>query len=466
MNFMAKSEVIAVAVEKAGLRGARYAPRGREGWTRAAGGFWPFEQPKEAEAEGDAAAEAPAEGEAPMARAALAARSALGGRQITLSLPLSRLLVRVLRLPVEVKDELASAVALQMDKLSPFPGEELAIGCEVLSETEQDLLVFAAAVPEAVFGEIGAALDAAKLQVVRTDATIFGWMRSWYGPLQLSRPGRRLILADTDDGWDLLVLDHGVPVLARGLGAQPDESVLIREITLSLLNAELDSGAGDIKEVLVVSAEAPDASLTEKLDGITGVKARHVAPPDADGGVGGVALRTGERAGLDMTPQVWRDAVKEARIRRKVLTGVGVAAAVWAVFMAALFAGPAVYRQLTAGVRGDSRAHSKAYRQVADTRERVNLILSYTDRTRSPLEILRLASAYLPPGVTLTGFNYKREEGVKISGEADQAMLVYDFKDVVTQDPLFATVTLNGPSISRGKHKFDVDAVFKSGDAQ
>ncbi len=465
---MAKRDVIAVAVEKAGLRGVRFVLRGRDGWARADGGFWPYEQPEEAEAgaEGGVSAEAIAEEESPAVRAASAARSALGSRQIVLSLPLSRLLVQVMRLPIEIKDDLASAVALQMDKLSPFPGEEMAVGCEVMSETEQDLLVFAAALPEAVFGEIGAALEAAKLRVVRTDATILGWLRSWYGSLQLSRPGRRLILTDVDDGWDLLVLDHGVPVLARGLGVQPDETALIREITLSLLNAELDSGAGDIKEVLVVSAKAPDASLTDKLDNVTGVKARHVVPPDADGGVSGVALRTGERAALDVTPQVWRDALKESRIRRKVLTGVGIAAALWAVFMAVLFAGPAVYRQMTARVREKSRAHSKAYRQVADTRERVNLILSYTDRSRSPLEILRLTSAYLPQGITLIGFNYKREDGVRISGEADQAMLVYDFKDVLTADTLFESVALTGPSISRGKHKFDVDAKFKAGEAQ
>ncbi len=461
---MAKSDVIAVAVEKAGLRGVRFAPRGREGWTRVAGGFWPFEQQHETEnaEEGGTLVES----DRPMARAAVAVRSGLGGRQIVLSLPLSRLLVRVLRLPVEIKEDLASAVALQMDKLSPFPGEELSVGCEVLSETEQDLLVFAAAVPEAVFGEIGEALDVARSQVVRTDATVLGWLRSWYGPLQLSRPGRRLILTDTDDGWDLLVLDHGVPVLARGLGLQPDDSVLMREITLSLLNAELEAGSSEIKEVLVVSDQALEATLTDKLDNITGVKSRHVKPPDADGGVNGVALRTGEGAGLNMTPQVWRDAVNESRVRRKVLTGVGIAAAVWGLFMTALFSGPAVYRHLTARVRNESRAHFKAYKQVADTRERVNLILAYTDRTYSPLEILRLTSAYLPQGITLIGFNYKREEGAKISGEADQAMVVYDFKDVVTKDPLFDTVTLTGPSISRGKHKFDVDAKFKTGDAQ
>ena len=91
----------------------------------------------------------------------------------------------------------------------------------------------------------------------------------------------------------------------------------------------------------------------------------------------------------------------------------------------------------------------------------MNLILSYMDRTYSPLEMLRMASGYLPQGITLTGFNYRREDGVKISGEADVPTLVYDFKNAVTEDPLFESVSLAGPSASKGKHKFDIDAKFK-----
>jgi len=134
---------------------------------------------------------------------------------------------------------------------------------------------------------------------------------------------------------------------------------------------------------------------------------------------------------------------------------------IWAVFMAVLFSGPVVYKQLTVRARNDSRAHAKEYKRVSDTRERVNLILAYTDRTYSSLEMLRLASACLPQGITLVGFNYRRDDGVKISGEADQPTLVYDFKNAVTEDPLFESVSLAGPSASRGKHKFEVDAKFK-----
>jgi hypothetical protein len=108
-----------------------------------------------------------------------------------------------------------------------------------------------------------------------------------------------------------------------------------------------------------------------------------------------------------------------------------------------------------------SKAHAKAYKQVSDTRERVKLILSYTDRSFSALELLRKGSISLPQGITLIAFSYRREDGVKFSGEADEAPLVYEFKDAVTADPLFENVMLTGPSISKNKYKFDVDAKFK-----
>jgi hypothetical protein len=463
------------------LRGVKFAPRGRDGWTRTGGGVWPVGAAREVpdpslsaesaagETEPPAADETPAENagettveaDKPLTRALAAAQSALGARRVVLALPLSQVLVRVLEMPLEVRDDVADAVALQMDKLSPFPGEELAVGCEVLSEGETSLWVFVAALPAAIFEEIGTALREAKLQTVRTDVAALGWLRALSAPCQLMRPGRRVVLMDPDGGWDLLVLDDGVPVLVRGLGALAADDDLVRDLTLSLLNVELEAGRAAVAEVWVVSKDAPSDDLVNKLGALTGAEIRHVAPPTEDGGVEGVALRTGEGATLDLTPQAWRDEVREFRFRKRLLTGAGIAVAVWAVFMGVLFSGPQVYKQLTVRERAASKAHLRAYKAVSDTRERVKLVESYTDRSYSSLEMLRMASAYLPQGVTLTGFTYKRSDGVKIAGEADQPTLVYDFKNAVTEDPLFAAVTLTGPAISRGKHKFDVDAKFK-----
>ncbi len=268
---MTKSDLIALLAEGGVLRGVKFAPRGRDGWTRIGGGVWPLETPDAEvaadETEVDATAplvvadETVVESDKPLTRALVAARSALGARDIVLALPLSQVLVRVFKMPLEVRDDVADAVTLQMDKLSPFPGEELAVGCEILSETESHLWVFAAALPAAVFEELGAALDEARLQAVRTDVAVLGWLRSLSGPCQLMRPGRRVVLMDPDGSWDLAVLDHGVPVLARGLGGAASVEDVIRELTLSLLNAEMEAGGGTVAEVLrgLAASAGPDA---------------------------------------------------------------------------------------------------------------------------------------------------------------------------------------------------------------
>ena len=461
---MAKSEVIAIAAEREGLRGVRYTPRGRDAWVRTGGGVWTFEAPHKAmDADGVATEDGAAlvEADKPLARAVCAAKMALGAHQVVLGLPLARLLVRMIRLPVEVRDDLADVVALQMDKLSPFPGEELSVGYEILSESEKELWVFAAAMPVAVFKELVVALQIAKLNVVRTDATVLGWFRSLCGPCGFTNAGRRLVLMDPDDGWDLLVVDNGVPVLVRGLGALVDAAAFIREITLSLMNAELDAGHQPVVDVLVISGKAPTPELSAKLMDLTGVEVRYMEPPATDGGVEGVALRSVEGASLDLTPQIWRDEFKAARIRKRILTGAGIALGLWALLMTILFSGPLVYRQMTARVNKASKEHAKAYKQVSDTRERVKLISAYMDRSFSALELLRMGAVNLPPGITLIGFNYRRDDGVKFSCEADAANLVYDFKDLMTADTLFETVTLIGPSLNKNKHKFDVEAKFK-----
>ena len=75
--------------------------------------------------------------------------------------------------------------------------------------------------------------------------------------------------------------------------------------------------------------------------------------------------------------------------------------------------------------------------------------------------MLRLTSVQLPQGITLIGFNYRREDGVKLTGEADAPTLVYEYKNELDgESELFGSVTLMGVSASRGKHKFDIDAKF------
>jgi len=259
----------------------------------------------------------------------------------------------------------------------------------------------------------------------------------------------------------LIVIDHGVPVLMRGLGVIPDTETLIREITLSFMNAELEAGTLTPSEILVISATQPTAEQSAQITELLGAPVRHHLPPDMDGGADGVAIRTYEAATMDLTPLVWRNAVKEARTNKRVMTGVAIAMAGWALIMGTLFSVPAVYRQMTKRTRALSNAHAPAHKQVSDMRDRVRLIQSYMNYTNSALELLRISTELLPDDITLFAFTYDKESGIRITGEADTSSLVYDYVDAMKEEAIFETVTLTGPSTTaRNKQKFDIDAKF------
>ncbi|MFA7174368.1 MAG: PilN domain-containing protein [Kiritimatiellia bacterium] len=461
---MTKPDVIALMVSDNALYGVRYSPRGSAGLTRTGGGVWSLAEQAPAPDALEVLPEVEDVEETPLMRAVKAAKRELGGREVVLAFPLSRLLVRILKLPVAMRDDLAEAVHLQMDKISPFDEGGYSTGYEVLSEAEDNLWVLAAAMPSAAFDAVNGPLTEVGWKVVRTDIGILGWLRHLCGPFKLGSPGRRVVLVHFHEDWMLMVMNHGTLVLARSFKNISSYDALVRELTLSVLNVEIDAGPLAIVELLVVAEERPDEQLFTKLHALLGVNPEFKEFPSLDGGVMGVALRSVEQGVIDLTPPYWKLTLREGAVRRRIILAAAAAGIIWLLLMGALFSGPIVYKQLTKAVTSKSKAHYAQYKSVADTRKRVNLILSYTNREYSPLEMLRVVSGYLPQGITLTGFNFKKGDGIRISGDADQPTLVYQFKDAVTADPLFETVTLTGPSASRDKHKFEVNAVFKGGD--
>ena len=478
LSTMKQNEVIAWVVERTLLRSVRYLQRGRDNWQKCGGGVWPIEEPIKLEqpaAEVGAtdlttALDAPAsdaqviDEEAPLVRVMRDTRDATNAKQVVLGLPLSRLLVQVLKFPIEMRDNLAEAVELQLDKLSPFPGEELAVSHEVLGEDEQHLWVLAAAMPAISSNALHEALAAAHVRVGRTDIALLGWIRSLCGELNLMRHGRLVLLSDLDDGWELIILDHGIPVFIRGLGSITDNETLVRELTLSILNAEIDIGHTPILEWIVLSQNDPDATLIAEITSLVETPVRHVKPQNDDGGVDGVALRTVEGASLNLTPQLWKNEIYEATIRQRMLIFVSVAAALWVLIMGTLFAGPFVYKQLTNRTRALSTTHSRVYRQVSNTRERVNLISKYMDRSDSPLEILRQTATLLPEtgDVTWNDFFYKKGDNVKISGVSREDSVAIQYHKDIAAKLNFATTSQQGPKKVKDSYTFSIEGKFNA----
>lgn len=410
--------------------------------------------------------------------------------EAVLALPLSRLIVKILRVPAENKEDSAGFATPLLAALSPFPDEALTVSCETVSESDEGRVVIAAALPESATEDIAEALDAAKLNVTRVDALELGFLRrEWKDVVGGAAHGRRLVVLPTDDGVSLIVLDGDGPVALRSVNAASD---LRRELMLVLLEAEDFGGSKMLGDIVVVKGQAtppaaPAEASTAEGEGIApeadaGASApapkldidwaallspfgpvREFRVDDRDAALAGVAERSLEPGSLDALPESWREVLAETRFKAKLVRAMVVAGSVWALAMGVLFGVPVAYGFMTDYQKQLCKEHQKQYRAVSEMRDKVKLVRKYSDHSRGALEILKAVSDRMPEGVELTSWSFKREEGVKFAGEAEDANAVYRFKDLMTETEVFADVVLQGPSAGKGgKQRFDLDCQYET----
>lgn len=474
--------VTVLGLEGSVLRGVGLAVEGEhpqrgaeDSWPLAAAGDVPGgDRPDEAAGE-DAPTENVAEEDKPLARAFRAAAAKFGTHEFTLSLPLSRMLVKTVRLPAEARDDLVGAAQMELDSISPFPDEALLPGVEVAAETDKEIVAVVAALPEAASAEISEAMAAAKIHVVRTDATAFGWLRSlWPRICSGGGAGRRMVLFDLDDGWDLVVLDDGALSFMRGIGQVTGVDELAREVTLSMLQL---GGAGDADEVVLCVRSHAEPALLQRLGAFGRV--REVVVDDPVAGVEGVARRTLEGSALDVTPDSWREARIEHRFRRRLTMWLAVAGGLWFLVMGVLFGVDVTYDFMTdhqKSLQKDKR-HAAAFKEVSALKSRVELIKRYADHAHGALEVFKTISDALPPSqdMVFSSFRYRRDESVRVMGSAtarEDLRTFMDnlnnasFEDAEEGEKLFAKVQQSGgENVSkRGSIRFTMEGFFHADD--
>ena len=415
------------------------------------------------------------------------------GREVVLALPLNRLLVKMVRVP---QDEDPVAVSEPILKtLSPFPADALTVSCETVRDDENGRVVIAAALPESAADDIGEALDAEKLSVVRIDSLALGQIRGIWNALGESS-ARRLVLLDSTDCLSCIVLDGDQPSAIRAI---TDRTNLWREVTLSLLEAEDFGGEKKLDEIVVVrsgeaesgeaeSGEAESLPLQDKDESSISGSGKDTASPllglssfapvrtievGSDAALVGVAERSADPAALNALPSTWRELLEETRFKAKLTRYLAIAGGVWTLVMAVLFGVPVVYGFMTDHQKSLSKQHQRQYQAVKEMKAKVDLIHKYSDHARGALEIMKAVSDRLPEGITLSSWTYKRDEGVRVSGDAATAEDVYAFKDAMDAlsageeedaEVIFNVVDLSGPNASKGGYRFDLDCQYQTGD--
>ncbi len=361
------------------------------------------------------------------------------GREIVLALPLTRLLIKMVRVP-QGEDPVATATAA-LKPLSPFPDEDLTVSCEQVHETENGSVVIAAALPESACDDIADALDAEKFVVTRIDATVLGQVRAAWSKLNVADGRRRLVRFKSPDCTTLMVLDGDQP---SSIHAVTDDADLKRAETLTLLEAEDFNGAKE---------------LTETVD---------VEPSDLQSVMNAIAERSEEDGSLNALPESWREVMHETRFKAKLTRFLAVAGTIWALSMGVLLGVPVVYGFMTDHQRSLSKQHQRKYREVEAMKERVDIVRKYADHSLGALEIMKAVSDRLPEGITLSSWNYRQSIGLNISGEAPLDGSELDFKELMenlsfegeSEDDakkVFSGVHMGGTRESKGMRHFNME---------
>ncbi len=380
------------------------------------------------------------------------------GMRLVMGIASTDALIRILDLPTQDAEELREMSALQIEKTSPFTMDQTAVGHEVLASPEGSSRILAAGLDLKQIERYGEAFREAGLKPERIDLNLCArWKLISDEPSDdKSDAGRAVHLLVRADACDAIVTDAGIPILCRELvrrdtlSEQDYAAEIVAETTYSLATCDIEHGPSDHNVIVVRhSGEKPLPDLLAMLQqtGASKISAHttdHL--PDLCEGLARRAIR-GRRKTLNLAPPAWRLTEMDRARRQRLLLTLGIAAAVWVLVIGSIYGSLYVERHRLNDLERQHAAMEPAYRATTNTRQRVRNLLQYTDQTRSALETLRDISSRQPDGINLASFDYRKGSLIRIAGEAENAALIYDFRNQLDDSPLYTGLDLS--SIAR-----------------
>jgi len=386
----------------------------------------------------------------------------------TVGLPAAWALLRVIELPSGTPDELRGMVDLQVDKFSPFPLETSVVSYETLAEKEGRAKVLISALPVETVETLGSALRSSGVVPKRVDLNLMGWWRLLNDADKVQPAGSQAFLILDHKDCDIVIATAGVPVSVRAVSGLDDLSEaevadeIVRETVHTLTALDLEHAGEHPAEVSIWhhGGQPPEAILKKFAEQQgTAVKAHSLddLPPLCEG----LARRAEAGPGLlDLAPPAWKQAEVAQRTRLRILGASAGVLGLWAILMIVLFGGLQFEKKRLESLQAGREALKDPADKARAVRERAIALRLYMDRSRSALECLREISDLLPPGVELKSLTYHKGKNLEISGEADAASLVFDFKKEMEKSSLFASTELPRQMTSGGKQVFKITAVF------
>jgi hypothetical protein len=364
---------------------------------------------------------------------------------ITVSLPSSQLLMRMLELPSVDSAELHSMVELQIDQIAPFPADQLTISYEVLHQTEDHSRVLAVAARRTFVDQLGDLFKEQRVYVRSLDAEALAWWSLLVAHRQVPCEGRIVILLEEHTEFSMIVVDDGIPVHIRSLELFhnfTDDRVindLTEEVRYALLSLETEYGHRDCETMEFWSETEIPPALENQLRELCrhGINKHDLG--DLPSVTEGLALRTAEKRPhhVELVPREWIELQRRIRLI-KVATITGIA--LLSLWVSVVTVAGAVFSFRQAGlnrIRREAAQYEAPARAAQAAREEMLSLETYAERTYSALECLREITDKLPEGIEISSFIYKKGDSVRLRGLSDHTDLIYDYFQRLGASDLF-----------------------------
>lgn len=369
--------------------------------------------------------------------------------EVTVALRTSELLMRTMEFPTSDPSEIAEMVGFQIDKVSPYPLDQLAVAHEILNRSDETALVLMVAAKREIIDTIGDTFEKKGIQIHGIDARVLGWLQLMREQDQLSSTGSEVLIIVDGIDFVLVVMLDGNPVAFRSLHVQLADMTVVDELTyeigytLTTLDAEHDLPVpSTINFWNTGTVPMPlRSTLAEKC----GLKVQYHDLSELPTLSEGIVQRThSKESRIELIPREWIEYKKRKILIRKFSIIASSIAVVWLCVLIALFS---IYKMRDIKLnqaKAEAKAIAPAAQIAQENQDKLKALTAYTDRTDSALECLREITQMLPAGdIEFTSYKYTKRKGksVVLRGSARNDDIITDFFKTLTSSSLFERLT-------------------------
>lgn len=365
---------------------------------------------------------------------------------VTVALRSSELLMRILTLPSADPAEISEMIGFQIDKISPFPLDQLAMTHEILSTEEDSSLVLMAAAKRERIDTIGDVFSEKGVRIHSIDARVLGWLKLLKDAGHIATEGCEILIVADGVDFVLAVINDGHPISLRPLETKIDDPTIIDELSyeigysLTTLDAEYNLPApASLHFWNLGEAPAPlNTELMEKCGIKTEFHDLNTLPALSEGLLNRAASVDSH---IELIPQEWVDHKNRRELRKKFFIISGYLIAIWLIALLSLFTIYKIRDVELNSVKAAALNISPAARKAEANQQKLKTLQIYTDRSDSSLECLREVTRLLPIGdIEFNSYNYNKGKSVKLRGTANSDDVVYEYFEALNKSKIFTNL--------------------------